>query len=57
MLRKNMLFILWFACCSMLIPLAFDIHKNGRNNIVVRAWRDVKNYSWYQKTVTYLKKF
>ena len=40
-----MWFILLFAACTMAIPIAFEIHYKGSDNILNRSGREILNRS------------
>lgn len=49
-----MLFIILFTLGGLAMPLAFDISKHGRNNILRRSGRDVLNYRHVQALLDWL---
>jgi uncharacterized Tic20 family protein len=46
-----MLFILFFSLGVLAVPLAIDIGKRGKDNILRRSGRDVLNYRLVRKVL------
>jgi hypothetical protein len=49
-----MLFIILFTLGGLAMPLALDISKHGRNNILRRSGRDLLNYRRVQSLLRWL---
>ena len=49
-----MLFIILFTLGALAVPLALDIGKHGRDNILRRSGRDVLNYRRVQALLHWL---
>ena len=51
-----MLFILLFAFCALAIPIAFEIHAKGSDNILNRSIKELANSEFGKRVKLYFKK-